>query len=178
MKLTRGPQSKRGGFTLLEVIIAMAIMTMAFAAILSMISNGINASARTHKMIIVGMLAKRQMMEVEYKYEGKTFDEVKKEDSGTFPSPYADYRWTYEIKEIEFPNLGSMNSGSSGGAASDTDNNSSDIADMMTKLVTQFLSKAIRQVTVKIIWKNGTKDQDFSVATYWVDLNHEFQLTE
>jgi general secretion pathway protein I len=168
---------KPRGFTLLEVIIALAIMTMAFAAILSMISDGINASARTHKMTIVSMLAKRQMVEVEYKYEGKTFDEVKKEDGGTFPTPYEEYRWTYEIKEIEFPNLGGGNS-SSGGAASDTDSNSSEIADMMTKLVTQFLSKAIRQVSVTIFWKNGTKEQNFAVATYWVDLNHEFQLTQ
>ena len=173
------------GFTLLEVIIALAIMTMAFAAILSMISDGINASARTHQMTIVAMLAKRQMIDTEYKIEGRTFDEVKKDDSGNFPAPYADYRWTSEVKEVEFPNIGGMTSGggggdsSSGGGSGDgSENVNSQVTDMISKLVTQFLSKAVREVTVTIFWKKGSKDQSFSVSTYWVDLNHEFQLTE
>jgi prepilin-type N-terminal cleavage/methylation domain-containing protein len=166
------------GFTLLETIIALAIMTMAFGAILATISDSINASARTHEMTIIEMLAKREIVETEYKFEGKTFDEYKKEDSGTFPAPYESYRWTAVVKEIEFPNIGGMNSGGSQGAASNTDNNNSEVADMMSKLVTQFLSKAVREVTVTILWMKGSKEQNFAVSTYWVDLNHEFQLTQ
>ncbi|MDR3607241.1 MAG: prepilin-type N-terminal cleavage/methylation domain-containing protein [Oligoflexia bacterium] len=165
------------GFTLLETIIALAIMTMAFAAILGTISGSINASARTHEMTVIEMLAKRQMVETEYKFEGKTFDEVKKEDGGTFPEPYSTYRWKSVIKEIEFPNLGNMTKNAAGAAAGG-DNANSQIADMMSKLVYQFLSKAIRQVTVTITWMNGSKEQSFEISTYWVDLNHEFQLSQ
>src|SRR6478735_4350708 len=81
------------GFTLLEVIIAMAIMTLAFSSILAVEMGSINASARAKQMNIVAMLAKNQMVETEYKIEGKKFDEVKKEESGAFPSPYQDYTW-------------------------------------------------------------------------------------
>jgi general secretion pathway protein I len=183
----------RRGFTLLETIIALAIMTMAFAAILTTISNSVNASARTHEMTVIQMLAKQELIETEYKFEGKTFDEYKKEDSGTFPAPYESYRWTSVVKEIEFPNIGGMSSGggaaqggdsqsssSSGGGAgaANSDANNSEIADMMQKLVTQFLSKAVREVTVTILWKKGSKEQNFAVTTYWVDLNHEFQLSQ
>jgi prepilin-type N-terminal cleavage/methylation domain-containing protein len=39
--------SNQAGFTLLEVIIALAIMVIAFASILSVESESINASGRT-----------------------------------------------------------------------------------------------------------------------------------
>ena len=52
------------------------------------------------------------------------------------------------------------------------------VDEMLTKLVTNFLSKALREVTVTISWKKGAGEQSYAVTTYWVDLNHEFQLSE
>jgi hypothetical protein len=121
-------------------------------------------------MNIVGMLARNQMIDTEYKIEGKTFDEVRKDESGTFPSPYQDYRWKTVIKELKFPAL------ISGGKGSDSGQNQA--TELLTKLTTNFLSKAIRQVTVTIFWKRGTAEQSFSLSTYWVDLNYEFKLSE
>ena len=58
----------------------MTIMVLAFASILAVESGAINASDRAKTMNIVQMLAKNQMIEWEYRIEGRTFDEVKKED--------------------------------------------------------------------------------------------------
>lgn len=164
--------NQQGGFTLLEVIIAMAIMVLAFASILSVESGSINASARSKQINVVAMLAKNKMVETELELEGKTFEEVSKEAGGQFDPPYQDYGWQTTIKEIEFPTF-NMAQGDSGGGGG-----SSDMAEMMTKLVTKFFSKAVREVTVNISWKRGKGEQKFSVSTYWVDLNHEFELSE
>jgi type II secretion system protein I len=80
----RNPQ----GFTLLEVLIAMAIMALALSSILSVESGSINASARAKQMNIVAMLVKNQMIKTEYEIEGKSFDEVEKEKSEAFEAPY------------------------------------------------------------------------------------------
>ncbi|MCM2324121.1 MAG: prepilin-type N-terminal cleavage/methylation domain-containing protein [Oligoflexia bacterium] len=160
------------GFTLLEVVIALAIMVLAFASILSVQSGSLNASARARQMNIVGMLAKTKMVETEYLIEGKTFDELGKEAGGVFSAPYEDYRWTTTIKEIEFPSL-SMGGGQSGGSDGGEQG-----MEMVTGLITQFLSKAVREVTVTIFWKRGTAEQSFALSTYWVDLNHEFSLSK
>lgn len=160
------------GFTLLEVIIAMAIMVLAFAAILAVEQGSIKATTRAKQMNVVGMLAKNKMIETEYKMEGKKFEEVKKEEGGQFEDPFQDYRWKTVIKEITFPNLGSGGGGSSGSSAT-----SGQAAEMVTRIITKFLSKAIREVTVTISWKQGSGDQSFSLSTYWVDLNHEFSLS-
>lgn len=168
------------GFTLLETMIALLIMVMAFTAILTVESNSIRASENARRLNIVRMLAKNKITEVEQEIEGKTFSEVKKEDGGAFKSPYQDYRWSSTVKEIEFPNLSvggaktgsGSSSGGGGGAGS-----GSDIADFLTKLLTNFLSKAVREVSVTIYWKRGTSEQNFSLSMYWVDLNHEFQTS-
>lgn len=172
--------ASEGGFTLLEVIIALTIMVLAFTAILSVESGGINAAEKTHQLNIVAMLARNKMIEVEYDIEGKSFDEVKKDDGGNFEG-YPDFRWTSEIKEVKFPNLNLQGVGSGGdsadkSAAAGGGQPASDLLTLMTKLVTNYLSKSVREVDVTIYWKRVSGDQKFTIATFWVDLNHEFEL--
>lgn len=176
---SRTVASDQEGFTLLEVIIAMAIMVIAFTSILTVESGSLNASARAKQMNIVAMLAKNKMVETEYEIEGKTFDEVSKESSGSFDPPYQDFSWQTTIKEVTFPNLALGQGSPEGGKSSNSqDSAGSEMVTMMTKLVTKFFSKSIREVTVNISWKRGSGEQRYSVSTYWVDLNHEFELSE
>lgn len=165
------------GFTLVEVVFALAIMTLAFSSILAVESGSINATTRAKTMNIVGMLAKNQMVETEFKLQGKQFSEVAKDESGRFEAPYEDYRWETKIKEVNFPNLLSLAGGdqsdknSSGGTG--TENS---MAQMVGQTLTNFLSKGTRQVTVTVFWKQGSKEQSFSLSTFWVDLNYEVPL--
>ena len=173
------------GFTLIEVMIAMAIMVLAFTSILAVESGSIHASARAKEMNIVAMLAKNQMIETEFKIEGKPFGEVQKEEAGKFEPPYEDYQWKTTVKELVFPGLGSLFSGGGAGSgdpksgSSSSDNSGGgQMMETFGKLMTQFLSKAIREVTVTVLWSHGSGDQTFSLTTYWVDLTYEFKLTE
>jgi prepilin-type N-terminal cleavage/methylation domain-containing protein len=167
----------QGGFTLLEVIIAVAILTLSLGAILSLQSNGIEATIQTKRLNQIAMLARSKMTEIEADLEGKAFSEAKTEQSGQFAAPFQQFGWKAEIKEIEFPNL-SFNSGKKD--EKESQGGQSEMLEMMTKAVTKFLSKSLREVSVSITWKEGNstaKEQKFTVATYWVDLNHEFDLT-
>lgn len=171
------------GFTLLEVIIAMAIMAVAFSAILAVEGGAINASARAKQLNVVAMLAKNQMIDTEYVIEGKKFEEVEKEKSGTFDAPYQEYRWKRTIKEMKFPNLAGgkgkkPDQGNAGSSATGGNNRQTELGDMVGKLITNFFSKAMREVTITVTWTRGKGEQSYSVSTYWVDLNHEFKITE
>ncbi|MGK5085945.1 type II secretion system protein, partial [Bdellovibrionota bacterium FG-2] len=106
LSASRPDQAKDAGFTLLEVMIAMAIMLIALASILAVESSSINATHRAKQLNIVAMLAKGRMIKLESEFEGKSFSEFRKEDGGTFVEPYQDYRWTYKVKELAFPNIG------------------------------------------------------------------------
>lgn len=108
------------GFTLLEVIIALSIMVISFASILSVESNAINASDRAKRMNIVQMLAKGKLIETETLIEGKPFEQVKKDDEGTFKDPYQDFRWATKVAEIDFPNISNSIAAASGGGGGGT----------------------------------------------------------
>jgi hypothetical protein len=45
------------------------------------------------------------------------------------------------------------------------------------KYITNYLSKAIREVTVTVFYKKGSGEGTFSVSTYWVDLNRQFTMS-
>lgn len=169
--------SNQSGFTLLETLIALAIMVVAFSAILMTESGSLNITEKAKNINTITMLAKNKLIETELLIEGKSFSEIKDEEIGEFPEPYLDFTWSRKIKEIEFPNLNISPSASTEGEESESSNSDSS-TDTMTKLLTSFLSKAIREVTVSVIMKKGKGTQEFSVSMYWVDLNHEFSLSQ
>lgn len=164
---------REAGFTLLETMIAMAIMVIAFTAILMAESSSLNSSMKAKQMNTVSMLAKNIMVESEYKIEGKKFAEISKEESGKFPDPYQDYSWRRTIKEIKFPTISFAQQGSENG---DTKDNSA--SERLSRLFSKFLSKSLREMTVTVSWKKGEGEQSFSTSTYWVDLNNAFDLQE
>ena len=170
------------GFTLLETMIAVAIMTVAFGAILMVESSAIKTTTKAKQLNVVAMLAKNLMIETEHLIEGKKFSEAKKEESAQFAEPFQDYKWKREVKEIKFPNIGTNAASAgeggapAGGAAAPTGTDQA--TETLTKLITKFLSDAVREVRITITWKKGQGEQNYSVSTYWVDLNHEFQLSQ
>lgn len=157
------------GFTLLEVMIAMGIMVVTFGAVLMVQSGSLTASERARQMNAVAMLAKNSMIDTELAIEGKGFKEVKSEESGQYDPPYDQYRWNRKIKEIKFPNL-IISSGE--------DESIQPQAEMLGKLMSKFLSDAIREINVTVTWQRGKGTQSYSISTYWVDLNHEFSIKE
>jgi general secretion pathway protein I len=173
-------KNKESGFTLLETMIAMAIMMVAFASILMVQSSSINTVDKARQNTTVAMLARSKMIETESEIEGKKFSEIKEEETGTFKEPFQDYSWKREVKEIKFPNLNfkspsTSGDGNSGGSA-DADSGTDQVAELMAKLVSQYLSKALREVRLTILWKRGSGTQNFTVAMYWVDLDTQFEL--
>jgi len=162
-------KSADSGFTLLEVLIAMSIMVVSFGAILSIESSAINVTNRAKQTNTVAMLLKNALTQTELEIEGKTFEEVQKEKTTPFDAPFSDYSWSWKVKEVEFPNLVPNSGGDSGKDQS---------SEQFGRVGTKFLSKALREVEVSVIWKKSEKTQSVSASTYWVDLNHEMALTE
>jgi prepilin-type N-terminal cleavage/methylation domain-containing protein len=157
------------GFTLLEVMIALFIIAIGITAILVAQSNSLDVTTRAKRMTTVAMLAKNALIQAEREIEGKTFDETKKEASGTFDAPYGEYRWERKIKEITFPNVLESQEKKEG---------VDPMVEKVVKLATNFLSKASREITIKILWTEKKEKQEYSVSQYWVDLKYDFSINE
>ena len=164
-------------FTLLEVMIALAIMLVAFSSILAIQSSAMNSALKSRQIHEVSVLARNAMLQTEVEISGKKFDDISTELSGQFEDPYQDYTWTRKIKEVKLPNLSGISKAAQGDKAqADADEQNSAMVEQMTKVITNFLSKAVREVTITVSWKRGTTTQKYDVAMDWVDLNSDFNI--
>lgn len=175
------PDPLRAGFTLLEVMIALAIMLVAFSSILAIQSSSMASALKSRQILEVSVLARNAMVQTEIEISGKKFEEIAPEltvpcdEAGNFP----DYTCTRKVKEIKLPNLAGLSKAAQGGgdkANAEDDEKNSAMLEQMTKVITNFLSKAVREVTITVSWKRGTTTQKYDVAMYWVDLNSDFNI--
>lgn len=164
------------GFTLLEVLIAIAIMTMAFGSIFIVQSNSIESIRKAKETNLVTMLIKNLMIETEQEFEGRPFNEVVKEKKKPCQEPYQEYQCGRVIKEVKFPEL-SFGQDSNATDAESSEGGANAIVQKISKLITKFLSQSIREVIVTVSW-GPTGEHSVSMSTYWVNLNQEFSINE
>jgi len=149
-------------------MIAVAIMVVAFTAILTSQSSAIQLVIKSKEINIATWLAKNKMQESEHLFEGKPFDELEKEKEETFPEPFAQYKWHREIKEIKFPEI-TLPAEEEGGVP--------EPLRIMAQTLTRHFDKTIREMVVTVKWQRGTSEQKIVISTYLVDLNKEFDFS-
>jgi general secretion pathway protein I len=177
-----------GGFTLLEVMVALAILGLALTAISRSQQLSIRAANRAKMMTVATMLARYKMVEVEDNLFDEGFSDFKKEDKGDFKKEGFD-RFTYVlvIDKVELPqNLNAESLTSMfGGSAEEEKKEHGDKspegkmstmmsmgAKMMAKQLEMFrnvLEQSIRRAQLKIEWKEGSKKRDITVVGYFTD---------
>ncbi|MBI3558621.1 MAG: prepilin-type N-terminal cleavage/methylation domain-containing protein [Deltaproteobacteria bacterium] len=160
--------SPQGGFTLLEVMIAMTIMTVAFAAIYTSQSESIILVTKTKERNIAGWLLHNKMIESEHLYEGKPFSELDKEVTEKFKAPFDQYTWKREIKEIKFPDL-PVGGGKEGEGVQES-------VRQLAKTLTKYFNSSLREMVITVSWQRGDGAQHITLTTYLVDLNAEFNF--
>ena len=91
-------QKKARGFTLMEVMIAMAILAIALVAIFQSQSQSISMSTDSRFMTTASLLAQSKMVEVE---AASTLDNQTKD--GDFGPDYPEYTWHLEVGDTQLP---------------------------------------------------------------------------
>jgi general secretion pathway protein I len=97
-------QKKTGGFTLMEVMIAMTILAIALVAIFQSQSQSISMSTDSRFMTTASLLAQSKMVEVE---TASTLDNQTKD--GDFGPDYPQYAWHLEVGDTLLPQFKKIN---------------------------------------------------------------------
>lgn len=85
-----------GGFTLLEVMVAVAVISMSFVALLSSQSQSLSMASLSRFETAAALLARQKLAELELSgYESLS------SDSGQFDDEFSEYRWRAEVKELD-----------------------------------------------------------------------------
>jgi len=87
--------SLRGGFTLLEVMIAMAIMAIALVAVYQSQSQSVSMASDSRFLTTASLLAQSRMAEIDADIRQAIAA------NGDFGEAFPDYRWQTEVGNVE-----------------------------------------------------------------------------
>lgn len=178
------------GFTLLEVLIALAILAAALLVITRAQSQGIVVSRYQDQQITAATLARWKMVELELQLEKDGFPSDDKEECGNFgedlsrvdiaddlrPDPVYgldlfEYCWTLTKVELPLPfQSGDDAAGAAGGAGGGAPaGNQPTLPGLDPEAVSEQLSKAVRALTLVVKWKTGELEQQLPVTMHLVN---------
>lgn len=95
--------SDKGGFTLLEVMIALAVVAIALTALLSLANRTILVQDEQQKLTQATLLAEGKMTEYETLHRLGRDSEVATE--GVFADPFSSYRWKIVFGDTPLPDV-------------------------------------------------------------------------
>ena len=93
-----GLNSSRG-FTLLEIMIALAVIGGLLLTLIGTVNYLLGVAGRHEVITVASMLAKDKMYQTEKSPSGS---------QGVFPEPYVDYSYKTEIKDSLYPGLSEL----------------------------------------------------------------------
>lgn len=173
------PERSRRGFTLLEIMIAMAILSSSLLALYSSMGNSLKISAQAEDSNQASQLARQKMTEVLMSLDeditrGAFPDE--KEESGVFDKPFEKYKWFYVIKKVEIPVLkppgdqpvgaeGDSGASASTNPAGQTTPGLEGAAANMAQMVTKKISESIRELNLTVSWGENSDEEEKIVLT-------------
>lgn len=99
---TRGAAAARG-FTLLEIMVALAIISVALVALLALGNRSIATHARLQQLTQATLLAQQKLATAEVDARLGRLEQIRQE--GVFPEPYAAYRWRLEFADTPLPSI-------------------------------------------------------------------------
>ena len=86
---------RNSGFTLLEVLVALAVLAIALISIFKLQGQTVQMSASARFLTVAPHLAKAKLTEIEL----QDFNEIG-DGSGSFTEEHTDYNWTVTVEEI------------------------------------------------------------------------------
>ncbi len=204
METSKAPVSTQGkGFTLLEVLVAVAILSISLASLLSSQIAAIRATGQARMLSVVGFLAESQLVEIEWqlKQDGWGLDDQ------TFDGDFSDEDWpgvryVCVVDLIEMPDYNQLVEAKD---AADTEGSSEDLYGvqdtgdqafsalaMVWPVVKEAIEQSIRKSWCTVRWTtDGSQKKSrlgddhlcgeeeincMTVATFWTDPQKLSQL--
>ena len=159
-------------FTLLETIIAMAILTTVILELVKAQGNVVYFSSYTRRITEGSWLAKRIMSQVEYQWARKPFKEMETEEKGKSfeeSDPGYDYTYNLTIHDWKFPFLDMLTGGGAAGGGEeggDEGGAAAGGAGMIQEMLEQVLGKdpLLKIARVEVFWPEGAKQNSVDLT--------------
>ena len=180
------------GFTLLEVLVAVAILAISLTSLLSSQMDALRATRYAQTVTAVAFLAEAKLIDIEFELKREGWGDADKEFEGDFAEDgWPDVTYTCLVDMIELPEYqalqmahdaadtdGGIGAGVGGVDMQDTGEQAFDMLGMVWPIVKGAVEQSIRKATCTAYWQDGKIEHDFAVATYWTDVAKLSQLPQ
>ncbi len=167
-----------GGFTLLEVMIAVAILGVSMTSLLTSQVASIRATRYAQALTSVAFLAEYQMIEVEYQMQ---IDGGWVREDRVYEGNFADQGWpkiTYKclVDFIELPDYSKLRAAKDSAQEDESGADYQDASDqaftalgLVWPMVKQSIENSIRKVVCTVTWSEGRREREMQVSTFWTE---------
>lgn len=168
-------RSRKRGFSLLEVMIALAILTVSLVILVETQSSAVVLTNEAERAITASDLARFKMSEVLMRLEQEGFTESDMNEEGDFSEfgeeamnlefgdDLEDYKWEYLVSEVDIDTLGDLaeaadeisDQADATKTGADANGSALDALGMMgigPDMIAEFLGPYIREVRVRVWW--------------------------
>lgn len=173
-----GTRPAQQGFTLLEVMAAVAILALTLVVLLDVITNNIRATTHAQMTTTATLLARGKIVQLEDTILQKGFQDLNQTAQGTFADDGApDFSWESMIEKIELPTDAVQKAQQEAGNLTQKKDPMQALTGMVGGLMSGFLEpirvglqESVRRVTVRVFWnERGRPQQSLEVVTYVTD---------
>lgn len=181
--IKRPPEQRYGaaGFTLLEVMVAVAILSLSLTSLLTSQMASMRATRYAQTITSVAFLADYQLIETEYtvRKEGGWVLEDKFYEGSFADQGWPDVKYKCIVDFLKLPEFTELraakdeNDRANRGESSMVYKSAGDKAftslGMVWTPVKQAIERSIRKVKCTVSWKNGSVPEEYIVNTFWAD---------
>ena len=174
----------QSGFTLLVVIVAVAILSISLTSLLTSQMNALRATRYAQSITAMAFLAESKLVDIEFqiKEEEDGWGDNDKEYEGDFSEegwPDVTYKCVADMIEMpEYTQLARLADASEedepgvGGGTLDVQDAGEQAFDslaMVWPIVKEAVERAIRKSYCTVYWTDGKIEREFRVDTFWTD---------
>jgi type II secretion system protein I len=175
-----------GGFTLLEVMIAVAILAVSLTSLLSSQMSSMRATRYARGAAAAAFLAEHQLYEIQWQLETREgWGDADKHFEGDFSEEgWPEIRYECLVDMIELPDYSELQRAVHAGDSSGPRDNVRDVGEqafdalgMVWPLLKGAIEQSIRKSSCTVYWYDGKLEHDFKVETYWTDVTKLSSVT-
>ena len=176
---------RRGGFSLIEVLLALAILASALTVLVGTVSHSGQQTIYSARLTQASLLARSKMVDLEYMIMEEGFSTAERTYGGYFDAEgYPDMRWEARIEPVEIPPeareqfTAQVNRQLFGGQEQDQGalTGNAAFSAMLPMLMGQLpefvnqIGERVRRVTLTVYFEFAGRDVPLEITQYVVDL--------
>lgn len=172
--------SKQGGFTFIEVMVAMLIFVMAVVAAIGIVRGAVRATQEAKEISVATWLLQSKMVEIETALEAKGIDRAcEKKKEGKFDAPYENFSWIAECYEVDMQlnaTQKQLQDALSGGDSNKQEQGENPVQKLIFNVVNEYIGKVLREIHVEVAWKQGKNPKKISVTSHFARYDQPLAL--